>query len=122
MMPYEQLDALKVCHELTLAVHRNIENIEDFDSELAADLWRAAISASARIARGAGSRNRRLLAQSLDRSLCSLCELDYLLNLARTLDLISTTTRRELEGLRGRAVFYVLKQLTSLEVPPPLPM
>ena len=50
----------------------------------------------------------------LERTLAALSELGYHLQMARTLDLVTEETVRELESLRGRAVFYTTKLLMSL--------
>ncbi len=121
MLAYEQLDAFRVCHELALRAHRAAEQIDERDPELAAQLWTAALIASGRIARGAGFGSRRMLALCLDRSLGALAEVGYHLKMARALDLMTEETERELESLRGRAVFYTTKLLSGLwdEGPPP---
>jgi len=114
MPAYEQLDAFRVCHELALRVYRTAEQIDKRDPELAVQLWSAALIASARIARGVGFRNRRMFAMCLDRTLAALAEVGYHLNVARTLDLLTEGTQQDLESLRGRAVFYTTKLLTTL--------
>src|SRR5947208_9000548 len=77
MSSYEDLDAFKACHHLTLAVHRVSEKVEERDAELAGQLWAAALIASSRIARGAGFRQRRLIATCVDRTLGALTLIDY---------------------------------------------
>ncbi len=123
MHPYEQLDAFRVCHDLTLRTHAVLKRIEEADPELSAQLWSAALIASSRIARGAGMGSRRMFAACLDRTLGALAELGYHLRMARALDLVTEKAEVELEGLRGRAVFYSTKLLTSLtdgtEIEPP---
>lgn len=59
MVPFEKLDAFKICHELTIAVYKTIEEFEERDPGLAGELALAALIASSRIARGTGFRNRR---------------------------------------------------------------
>lgn len=115
MSSYEDLDAFKACHQLTLAVHRCNEKLEERDVEVAAQLWSAALVASSRIARGSGFRNRRMFAACVDRTLGALAELSSHLELALELDLISEEDHRELESLGGRALFYVMKLALSLE-------
>ena len=118
MSSYEDLDAFKACHELTLAVHRISENLEERDAELAGQLWAAALIASSRIARGAGFRHRRMFAGCVDRTLGAHSEVAYHLEMARTLDLISEADHHELESLGGRALFYAMKLAMSLERDP----
>ncbi len=114
MPAYEELDAFKVCHELAIRTYRCAEQLDERDPELAAQLWSAALFASGRIARGAGFGSRRMFAFCLDRTLAALSELGYHLQMARTLDLVTEETVRQLKSLRGRAVFYTTKLLMSL--------
>jgi four helix bundle protein len=118
VLAYEQLDAFRVCHELALRTYRVAEQLDERDPALAAELWSAALFASGRIARGAGFGSRRMFAFCLDRTLGALSELGYYLTMARTLDLVTEETVRELEGLRGRAVFYTTKLILSLTADP----
>lgn len=118
MRAYDQLDAFRVCHELALRVYRVAEQLDERDPGLAAQLWSAALFASGRIARGAGFGSRRMFAFCLDRTLGALSELGYHVTLARTLDLMTEETARELDGLRGRAVFYTTKLLLGLHGDP----
>ncbi len=115
MTSYEDLDAFKACHQLTLAVHRCAKDLEERDGEVAAQLWTAALIASSRIARGSGFRNRRMFAACVDRTLGALAELSFHLEVARELDLMTEEDHRELESLGGRALFYVMKLAASLE-------
>ncbi len=112
--PYEELDAFKACHQLTLAVHRVVETLEERDAALAAQLWAAALCASSRIARGSGFRNRRMFAACVDRTLAALAEISFCLEVGCAMDLISKDDRQELESLGGRALFYSMKLVTSL--------
>ncbi|OLD73789.1 MAG: hypothetical protein AUF61_00780 [Chloroflexi bacterium 13_1_20CM_66_33] len=114
MSAYEDLDAFKACHQLTLAVHRLVETLEERDGTLAAQLWAAALCASSRIARGAGFRNRRMFAACADRTLAALSEISFYLDVGCAMDLISKEERQELESLGGRALFYSMKLVTSL--------
>jgi four helix bundle protein len=114
MQPFEELDAYRACHQLTLGMHRVVEKLEERDPELAAQLWLAALFATGRIARAAAFSTPRWVAMYLERTLGALSEMAYHLNLAHTLSLVSDEDHRELESLRGRAVFYTMKQLTTL--------
>ena len=114
MLPYENLDAFKTCHELTLRVYRVVDQIGERDPELCAQLWSAALFASSRIARGAAFGNRRMFVVCLERTLAALSEISYHLGVARVINLVSEEDHRELESLRGRAAFYTMKLLTSL--------
>lgn len=114
MSAYEDLDAFKACHELTLAVHRVAEKLEERDTTLSGYLWAAALCASSRIARGSGFRNRRMFAACVDRTLAALAEISFYLEIGCATDLISKDDRQELESLGGRALFYSMKLVTSL--------
>lgn len=115
MSSYQDLDAFRACHELTLAAHRVSGKLEERDAELAGRLWAATITASSRIARGSGLGNRRLFASCVDRTAAALAEFEVYLGLARELELIAAEDHRELESLGGRALFYVCKLRVSLE-------
>jgi len=118
MLPYQQVDAFKICNELTLRIHPVAKELEDLDPDLGGQLWLTALVASSRVARGTGFLNRRLFAMSVDRTLGALAEMGYYIDMARTLDLISEETQRDIEGLRGRATFYATKLLMSLSADP----
>lgn len=115
---YEDLDAFKACHQLTLAAYRVTKKLEERDPELAAQLWAASLMASSRIARGSGVRNRRMYALCVDRTLGALSEIAYHVEMAHTLDLIAEADRQEMESLGGRALFYAMKLALSLEADP----
>jgi four helix bundle protein len=117
-MRYDDLDAFRICHELTLQVHAVVKRIDEQDPDLAGELWLAALRAPSRIARGAGCGNRRMFAQCLNRALGALAEMGYHLDLAQPMGLVSDEERRTLEGLRGRAIFYTLKLLTVQQTEP----
>ena len=114
MSAYEDLDAFKACHQLTLAVHRLAETLEERDATLGGHLWAAALCASSRIARGSGFRNRRMFAACVDRTLAALSEIAYYLEMGYAMGLISKEEHQELESLGGRALFYSMKLVMSL--------
>ena len=114
MSAYQELDAFKACHQLTLAVHRLAEKLEERDATLAGHLWAAGLCASSRIARGSGFRNRRMFAACVDRTLAALSEIAYYLEMGYAMGLISKEERQELESLSGRALFYSMKLVLSL--------
>src|SRR2546422_4029061 len=111
---YEDLDAFKSCHQLTLAVHRLAEKLEERDATLAGHLWAAALCASSRIARGSGFRNRRMFAACVDRTLAALSEISYYLDMGHAMGLISKEEHQEIESLGGRALLYSMKLVMSL--------
>ena len=114
MSAYQELDAFKSCHQLTLAVHRLAEKLEERDATLAGHLWAAALCASSRIARGSGFRNRRMFAACVDRTLSALSEISYYLDMAYAMGLISKEEHQVIESLSGRALFYSMKLVMSL--------
>src|SRR3989442_12390485 len=63
---YEDLDAFKACHQLTLAVHRLAEKLEERDATLSGHLRAPALCPSSRIARGRACRNLRIFAARVD--------------------------------------------------------
>jgi hypothetical protein len=119
MMPFEKLDAFKVCHELTIALSKTAEEFEERDPGLAGEMALAALIASSRIARATGFHNHRMFSACLERSHAALSEISYFLNLARAFDFISADVHRDLESQRGRAAFYVMKLLLADVRPPP---
>ncbi|PYO95306.1 MAG: hypothetical protein DMD60_13335 [Gemmatimonadetes bacterium] len=114
MSAYEDLDAFKARHQLTLAVHRVAEKLEERDATLGEHLWAAAVCASSRIARGSGFRNRRMFAACVDRTLAALSEISCYLEVGYAMGLISQEDRQELESLSGRALFDSMKLVMSL--------
>lgn len=58
--------------------------------------------------------NRRMFVACVDRTLGALSEFGYHLTMARAMDLVTDQEENELEGLRGRAVFYSSKLILSL--------
>ncbi|HWC75246.1 MAG TPA: four helix bundle protein [Gemmatimonadales bacterium] len=121
MPSYEDLDAFKACHQLTLAVHKVTEGLDEKDPELSAQLWGAALIAPSRIARGSAFRNRKMFWVCVDRSVAALYEIEYHLKMGYTMGLISKEDHQNLESLRGRAVFYTMKLVMDLIAPPPPP-
>jgi hypothetical protein len=95
-------------------VHDVVEALQARDPALAAALWTAALRAPTRIARSTAFSRPRVVALCLDRTMGALAELSYHLSLARAMGLVSDDDHREIESLRGRAVFYTMKLLTSL--------
>ena len=114
MSAYQELDAFKACHQLTLAVHRLAERLEERDATLSGDLWAAALCASSRIARGSGFRNRRMFAACVDRTLSALSEISYYLDMGYAMGLIAKDEHQEIESHGGRALFYCMKLVMSL--------
>jgi four helix bundle protein len=89
MMPFERLEAWRLCHELVLAVYR-LTGLLPTDERygLVAQSRRAALSAACNIAEGSAKRGSREFRRYLDISIGSLAELAYLLRVIRDLGLI----------------------------------
>ena len=114
MLTFERLDAWKVCHALALAAFRVVRSLpESSDSDLLSDLVRSAILAPAKIARGSGTRSRRMFLQCVGLAAGHLAELAYYLRLANDLGVLPEDKWQELDALRGRASFYTWKLLDS---------
>ena len=118
-MSYRDLDAYKVCQELTLAIHRVCDALKERDPQMASQLWQAALTATSRIARASAFSSRPRSVYSLNSSLAALSQVEYYLNVCDGLSLIDRDTCKQLEGLRGRANFYVTKLIFSRIEPPP---
>jgi four helix bundle protein len=115
MVTYEKVDAWKAAHELGLAVWRATEGWSGSEGSMLRDELRTvALTAPLRIAHGAGRLIRTAYQRYVDMALGYLMELHYLLRRAEELGLLSTTRRRELDGLRGRATFYAMRLFVSL--------
>lgn len=113
MISYERLDAWKVCHELTLGVYEATKPLLDPEPDIAHQLRLAALLSAAKLARGAGTGSRIMFRQCAEMSVGHLSEVRYYLSVAHVMGLISETTRRKLDALRGRASFYIWKHLCA---------
>lgn len=115
MMTYEKLDAWKVSHELVLAVWRATEKWSGPDGECLRDELRSvALLAPAKLANGSGRLTRKSFQRCVDLALGYLIELGYLLQRGEETGLLTGVRRRELDAVRGRAVFYTTKLFVSL--------
>jgi four helix bundle protein len=117
-MPYERFEAWQLCHALVLEVYRltrSFPNDERFG--LTSQARRAALSAAANIAEGAGKRGRREFRRFLDITLGSLSELSYTLRLARELGFLTTEEWSEADTLRNRAGQVTWRLAQSLSLP-----
>jgi four helix bundle protein len=111
MQAYEKLDAWKVCHQLTLGVYEATKPMLDTEPEIAHQLRLAALLAASKLARGAGTGNKIMFRECAGMSAGHLSEVSYHLNLSHVMGCISDSTQQELDALRGRALFYLWKQL-----------
>jgi four helix bundle protein len=111
MMGYEKLDAWKVCHELTLGVYEATKPLVESEPGIAHQLRLAALLAAAKLARGAGTGSKIMFRQCAEMAAGHLSEVRYYLNIAHVMGLVSECVRGKLDALRGRANFYIWKQL-----------
>ena len=104
MMPYERLDAWKLCHELALTIYETTKNWPREEVYgLVTQARRASFSCAVNIAEGAAKRGKREFRRFLDISLGSLSELSYILLLARDLGYLTRDRWTDLDRLRGHA-------------------
>ncbi len=90
MMPFERLDAWRLCHQLVLAAYEASKAFPDDEKYgLVSQIRRAAFSAAANIAEGSARRGPREFRRFLDISLGSLAEVAYALIVARDLGYLS---------------------------------
>jgi len=119
MVAYEKLDAWKAAHELGLVVWQMTERWSGAEGAWFRDELRTvALTAPLRIVHGAGRLRNSAFQRYVDMALGYLMELHYLFRRAEALGLLSTRQRRELDGLRGRAVFYTTRLFVSLASTP----
>ncbi len=118
MLSYEKLDAWKGCHSLMLTVYETTKDRIDQDPDLIGGLRWTALRATAKLAFGCGSHNRKLFLLSVERASGSLSEFGYHLALTRAIGLLPSDQCTRLDALRGRASFYTWQLRRSLiEVP-----
>ena len=113
MTLYERLDCWKACHALTICVYEATKPLLERDPEIAERLRLAALLAACKLARGAGTGNSAMMRQCAELAAGHLSEVGYQLKLALALNLISPETRQSLDALRGRASFYLWKELLA---------
>jgi four helix bundle protein len=113
MRSYKSLDSWKACHALTLGLYQATKPLLEQDPELAERLRLAALLSACKLARGAGTGNRTVMRQCAEQSAGHLAEVGYQLELARVLDLIPPDACQRLDALRGRAAFYLWKELLA---------
>jgi len=111
MKAYEELDAWKVCHELTLGVYEATKPMLDPEPDIAHQLRLAALLAAAKLARGVGTGNRVMFRECAGMAAGHLSEVSYYLNTTHVMGLVCDATHQRLDALRGRALFYLWKHL-----------
>ena len=111
MKDFRDLQVWQKAHELVLSIYRESMTLPaDERYGLTGQLRRAAISIPANIAEGCGRGGDREFARFLQIALGSSSELEYLLLLARELDLMNATTHLQLE----QHTIEVKRMLTGL--------
>jgi four helix bundle protein len=104
MMPYERFHAWQHCHRLALLTYRLTQRFPKAELYgITSQMRRAATSAAATIAEGAGKRGRPEFRRFLDMALGSLSELKYFALLARDLNLLSSEAWNEFEDVSDEA-------------------
>ena len=115
MMPYERLDAWRMCDQLAAEAYRISATWPR--SELygiTAQVRRAALSAPTNLAEGSAKYGRREFARFTDMSLGSLAELSYLLRFANRLGYLSDADHARIQDLRNSAGKLTWRLLRSL--------
>src|SRR2546422_4833632 len=103
-MPYEKFLAWQYCHRLALLTYRLTQRFPKTELYgITSKMRRAAASAAATIAEGAGKRGQPEFRRFLDMALGSLSELTYFGRLARDLELLSGGEWREFARLSDEA-------------------
>jgi len=115
MMPYERLDAWKLCHELALVTYRTAASFPKQEVYgLTSQARRAAFSAAVNIVEGSAKRGSCEFRQFLDISLASLAELSYIFRFAIDLGCLPPDEAARLAELRERAAIVTWKLYRSL--------
>ena len=116
MLPFERLEAWKVCHQLVLAVYRASEEFPKHELYgLTSQSRRAAFSAAANLAEGSAKRGPAEFRRYADITVGSLAEVAYALMVARDLGMLSAEAWAGLDKLRGRAGFLTFRLCASLD-------
>jgi four helix bundle protein len=120
MIGYEKLDSWKACHALALHVYKATKPLLKRDPELAERVRLAALLSAAKLARGVGIGNRKAFRYCAGLAAGHLNELAYHLKMVRVMELLPEVSCDELDALRGRAAFYVWKNLLGeVDLPEP---
>jgi four helix bundle protein len=115
MLPYERLEAWKVCYTLVLRVYQATEGFPKHELYgLTSQARRAAFSAGANIAEGSAKRGPREFRRFLDIAIGSLAELAFTFRLSKDLGYLSQATWQELDELRRRAGFLTWRLCRSI--------
>ena len=115
MLPYERLEAWKVCYALVLRVYQATDLFPKHELYgLTSQARRAAFSAAANIAEGSAKRGAREFRRFLDIAIGSLAELAFALRLAKDLGYLQEPAWQELDELRRRSGFLTWRLCRSL--------
>jgi four helix bundle protein len=115
MLPYERLEAWKVCYTLVIRTYESTATFPKHELYgLTSQARRAAFSAAANIAEGSAKRGSREFRRFLDISIGSLAELAFTLRLARDLGYLSDEAWRGIDELRRRAGFLTWRLYRSV--------
>ena len=115
MMPFERLDAWKLCDQLARQVYQLTASWPRTEMYgLTAQARRAALSAACNLAEGSAKHGRRDFARFVDMAFGSLSELTYLLRFARGVQYIPDEEYETIEALCSRATQLTWRLLRSL--------
>ncbi len=114
MIGFQQLDAWKTSHQLVLAVYEATDGMSDRERGLQRRLRQVAILAPAKLAHGSARPDRGAFPRYVGLALGFLSELGYYLRLAHARGVLPEDSLNQLQGLRGRAVFYTWKLFERL--------
>src|SRR6266566_442172 len=104
MLPYERLEAWKVCYALVLGVYKATETFPKHELYgITSQARRAAFSAAANIAEGSAKRGPREFRRYLDISIGSLSEVGYVLHVAKRIEYVTVEEWRTLDCVRSEA-------------------
>ncbi len=115
MLPYERLEAWKVCYALVLEVYKATERFPKHELYgITSQARRAAFSAAANIAEGSAKRGPREFRRFLDIAIGSLAELAFTLRLSKDLGFMPDADWQQLDELRRRAGFLTWRLCRSM--------
>lgn len=114
MISFQQLDAWKTSHELVLAVYEATDGMSDRETGIRRRLRQVAVLAPAKLAHGSARPDRSAFPRNVGLALGFLSELGYYLRFAHARGALPEDKLTQLQGLRGRAVFYTWRLFEKL--------
>jgi len=115
MLPYERLEAWKVCYALVLGVYKATETFPKHELYgITSPARRAAFSVAANIAEGSAKRGPREFRRFLDIAIGSLAELAFTLRLSMDLGFLPQPAWEDLDELRRGAGFLTWRLARSM--------